>query len=900
MIKLITKKSYLFFFLSYLLFALFFFNLNFFTKSIYESQIIQNLVNKKISNLFFLSELSVEPDLIRKISKTSQGKIKKLKLELNNNDLNKILSIINKSKSENNYLLKQEDKNIFFPARLFGENKKITARVKLKGDFIKDHFENINKFSMRVNLDDGNYLYGLNRFSIVNPRTRGFHKSIIYNEFAKKVGLMTPEQVLVELYINDFYCGIMMIEEFISNDTLENNKKRYGPILSIDEDSLWSQTLLNTRKFNNTDTKYKHISNKGLKDYAIKISNIDTSDSNLIMGFKIAESKFNSFLQTRKTKDLFNYDNLSKVFILNNIFYSDHGSSWNNQRFYFDLMKQKFELIIFDSLPNIINNEKILINYITYYALKNDYENFIFYIEKNLKIFDNLLFSRDFKEKIIEKKLYLENILKYEHNDFKFEYAVLENNFHTFEKNIKTISKKNISILNDEKIYLNNSLMTYDLIKENEDNKKSFIKNNIKKNKIELFEPIKFEIIDDKTLGQYFKITNISFQSYFIKEINFMDNKKIKINKYINENNEIKITYNNKIFYDNINMIYIVYIDENQKIKKKVVTLKFQNYFLDELSDDDALNYLKYNGADINFNEKKIIFQNDEVNLNKSINLPINWTLEIAGNSKIFIKNNTFLKINGPLIILGDLANPVEIIIENNPFINISEQSFYWSHILIINNTPYKNFISNLVIKGINDDNLTKRDLITLEKTRSGFNGVTGCLNFYGGYSHINNVNIYDMKCEDALNFISSKIIIEKLKISNSKFDAIDLDFSEGELKNVSILNSGNDAIDLSFSQITSNLLAIKNAKDKGISVGEMSNFKAENTILDATSTGIAVKDDSRVTMKTVKFKNISKFEILSYVKKDRFGGAYIECIDCNIDFNKIYNDELSVIAYEK
>ena len=47
-------------------------------------------------------------------------------------------------------------------------------------------------------------------------------------------------------------------------------------------------------------------------------------------------------------------------------------------------------------------------------------------------------------------------------------------------------------------------------------------------------------------------------------------------------------------------------------------------------------------------------------------------------------------------------------------------------------------------------------------------------------------------------------------------------------------------------------------------------------------------------------FKNISKFEILSYVKKDRFGGAYIECIDCNIDFNKIYNDELSVIAYEK
>ena len=81
------------------------------------------------------------------------------------------------------------------------------------------------------------------------------------------------------------------------------------------------------------------------------------------------------------------------------------------------------------------------------------------------------------------------------------------------------------------------------------------------------------------------------------------------------------------------------------------------------------------------------------------------------------------------------------------------------------------------------------------------------------------NDEIYD----DALNAKYSKINIVNSKFVNIFSDAVDIDFSEGELENNSFINIGGDAIDIMTSSVVIKGNKVSGARDKGISVGEMS-----------------------------------------------------------------------------
>ena len=77
--------------------------------------------------------------------------------------------------------------------------------------------------------------------------------------------------------------------------------------------------------------------------------------------------------------------------------------------------------------------------------------------------------------------------------------------------------------------------------------------------------------------------------------------------------------------------------------------------------------------------------------------------------------------------------------------------------------------------------------------------------------------------CEDAINIINSHGHIDEIKIQNSAFDALDIDYSFLEIKKISISESGNDCLDLSGGnyKILSAYLFV--CEDKGISIGEKS-----------------------------------------------------------------------------
>ena len=71
------------------------------------------------------------------------------------------------------------------------------------------------------------------------------------------------------------------------------------------------------------------------------------------------------------------------------------------------------------------------------------------------------------------------------------------------------------------------------------------------------------------------------------------------------------------------------------------------------------------------------------------------------------------------------------------------------------------------------------------QEERINENGLTGCLNFYD--IEVKNLTLVyeNSKCEDALNIIRSEGILDKVVISNSISDGLDMDFSSLLINNI-------------------------------------------------------------------------------------------------------------------
>ena len=178
---------------------------------------------------------------------------------------------------------------------------------------------------------------------------------------------------------------------------------------------------------------------------------------------------------------------------------------------------------------------------------------------------------------------------------------------------------------------------------------------------------------------------------------------------------------------------------------------------------------------------------------------------------------------------------------------------------------------------------------------------LTGCLNIFNSNFNKSKLEINNSKCEDAINIVKSKGALSEVKIYNSLYDGLDIDFSKIDINNLNISSSGNDCIDLSNGKYYINFAELKICGDKGISIGEKSKVKINNIEVLNSNIGIAVKDSSEAMIKNSKIMK-SKSCISAYKKKDEFDGGKVdilnlECLESNKKTNK---DEYSLIKIEK
>ena len=116
----------------------------------------------------------------------------KLIIDLKHKNYQKILESRNKSIKQKKRATEANHK--WVPAKMKFRDKSYKIKIKLKGVH-KEHWSHPNKWSYKIKLENANYIDGINRFSIQQPKTRDFLYEWVFMKILEK------EKVLFLLHV---------------------------------------------------------------------------------------------------------------------------------------------------------------------------------------------------------------------------------------------------------------------------------------------------------------------------------------------------------------------------------------------------------------------------------------------------------------------------------------------------------------------------------------------------------------------------------------------------------------------------------------------------------------------------------------------------------------------------
>ncbi len=411
------------------------------------------------------------------------------------------------------------------------------------------------------------------------------------------------------------------------------------------------------------------------------------------------------------------------------------------------------------------------------------------------------------------------------------------------KKGFKLLENDNF-LENKNKIYINKNYLEESISYLDKINKKKFIldlnksgMNISEKELIEILNFIKLQI-------RKFKITDD------LKSYNF---------KY-------KPYYSLFQYYDDVSLAFFekgqfIICDANSKDKS---TCKKEQ--LNNISDNSIRKLLSQNLKD---KEKKgeVVFISNNIN-----NYFYGKDYFNLKHEKISIENFNILNFNGGEIKINEIEKSIQLIAKekNQRFlINGSE----------INSWKFE------YIEEFDYDKLGKMNLFT------------GCVNILDVRLIDVSVKSKKSSCEDAYNFIRSTGKIIKVEIENAISDGLDADFSKLSINEINIKNTSNDCLDFSYGNYKIKKALLINCADKGISIGEKSDFNLNEAFIYNADTALAIKDSSKGNVENFNVENVKNCVSAYNKKQEFFGGKIImnnfKCLNYQ---NELIYDETSEI----
>ena len=778
--------------------------------------------------------------------KSNFYKLDKIELNIKFNDI--IVIENERNKAIKNESLGIKDNLTKIDVTIKHNQEKIKAKIRLKGDR-QIHFIKKKHSSYNFYLPRDKYIYGVNNFAIHKPGARNYIHEWIFNELMGDLGLIKPKYEFFELYINGSSNGLYAFEEKMAKELIERNKRRYGPIISI-------------------ETEYDRSTENPI--FTIYDEKFWEKPENIALA-KIARKKLSDFLKGKRSiEDTFDLKKFASFFAVLDLTYTTHALFFNS-KMYYNPINGLFEPVPRDGHRQLPNYHKYNTNYYDKIILDSVFETETFAVlGGNLQIPEGRQWW--------VKKFFLKKDGTLNENFYSLYITQLkkissQNYINSFlKKRANQIKKINAHIYSDYFFYSSSRGYTWGLYYFNKDD--LFHRGKVIRKRLQtenkkisaIIDNNKHLIIDIIYPYSSHKFKKVKLDSLKIESLNCYNSKKetteILINKKLNVYNNTKLD----LSLSGLEKLTCTSIKVSDFILNKVYEIEINSLNSNTFFNDFKVFNQKI--IDKYFIEKKdgLYLKSDNVIIKENIYIPKNKIVNLKAGQTLNIINNAFIISDSAWLAQGEKKNPILIKGEKK---NLGGG-------ILINDETNRSIFSNVIVSYLSGYNNNKFGVPNNEYL------IFGAINFHQTDVYLSNILFKNIYSEDSINIIASTFFIENAEFIETISDSIDIDFSDGNIINSRFNNIGNDAIDFSGSNVNITNANFNNIGDKLISVGENSQVKIVNVKAKNSYAGISVKDGSVAIIEDVLMENVM-FPFLSYNKKFEYKQAIAYLKDINI-----------------
>ena len=729
---------------------------------------------------------------------------------------------------------------------------KTLVKLRLKGDWV-DHLKE-DKWSFRVKVLGSNAFLGLKSFSIQSPHTRSFLHEWFMHKIYLREGVLTTRYGFIPVVINGKQMGVYALEEHFDKQLVEAKNKREGPILKFNEEGVWETRV-------GEPGSYHSLPYFAAAEVVPFKKNRTTKSALLKSHFKTAQSLMLRYKDFDDNIDeVFDLDRLAKFYALTDFANTDHALIWHNLRFYYNPVSRKLEPVAYDCYPEKVEmsvNQPI-------FGYSKDKTSFPDYSFIHYNLFNNESF----------KALYVSYLKKFSSDKY------LNTIFSELDSSLYAINNLLVSEYPDSKL---NRGFYYNNIKAIQETLPEYISSEIKY----ALEDYPFEDLSN-TKTYYYNTGLKAYSSPFqdsalntLQLINFHSTPVTLIGYGLKQNKDSIIYLGKKMTIDGFDKNLprhsiqlpefaktVFFIAKNRALDTLHISISkwASNKKLIEPIDSLIMTDLSHIPfIEVNTRSKLLVVKKGAHVLSVDLVLRKGWTLILEKGSEIDLVNKAAIISYSPIQAEGTK--------EENILIYSSDKTGQGVTVL----GSYRNSLFQ---------NVLFSNLSAL--TKYGWH-LTGAVTLYQSNVIIKNCTFQNNSCEDAINIVQSNFTFSNCTIENTSSDGFDSDFSNGTISNSIFKNTGNDCIDLSGSTVEITDCEIENAGDKGVSGGENSIVKIENTKINRANIAIASKDLSTVFVTSVTVQNVD-YGFVAFQKKPEFGPAKIIVASVNADFSNDKN----------
>lgn len=713
----------------------------------------------------------------------------------------------------------------YVPATIRYRDQQMKAKLRLKGEWT-DHLS-FNKWSLRIKISGDDSLFGMKSFSIQHPRTRSYLYEWIYHEALRREGIAAQRYKFVRVTVNGRHQGIFAVEENFAKQLIESNERREGVIVRFNSDFRY-QPFSHVPGVNQTSA-VTGIQSPQSTNIQVYDEEKVAEDPKLQEQYLVAHNLLESFRAGRlPTHMVFDADKLAMYFAISELTGGTFAAyDWSDMRLLYNPVTSRLEPIGVEGNVN---------PYAATTPVCTDFSSPDVYFHKLM--FEDESFFRKYVAALekVSAPAYVDAMLADLDEDLRKQLQIIHSEWPYWQYSPEVLRNNAESLRG----FLNPNKGLHAYYVGLEGQQCELEVGAIQAMPIEVLTLTAGDGPNAVTLTPSSRLVlagKVSTETVDYQRASFA----IPANTAWTDEwlKTLKIQY--RILGSNIDRVADVFP------QPRLDEARLQHDLLRHPPNPEQFTFLKVVEP-----TKTITIVPGQHLLNEIMVLPEGYTVVAGPGTQLDLAEGAKIITYSPLRLIGSEEQPVVI---QSP--DATGQG------LTVLNAGEKSLLEYVTFR-----NLTN-------PSQAGWS-LTGAVTFYCSPVELRHCEFLDNHCEDALNIFRCEFVIDQSLFQNTPSDAFDGDFVTGVVRRSSFVNVRGDCVDVSGSRVQLADLYIRDASDKGISLGEASSGSGERIRVERAGIGIAAKDLSSGVFTDVHVTD-AEFGAAVYEKKPEFGGGKLQ-----------------------